>query len=189
MAESKGRQSPYGGFPFILKLILRKWIMLHCRIMMELTDADRVQLINDVASRAGTADEIAKWYATTVDELRVFVEANRGDIERTRELIESSKSDDLTNPDVTPRELDELWISKKAERLTRYELVANRLYGRIMGEGLEGTDLATALREFRSYLVAAANELGQLLHRGSGESADGDVLSVDFPGVDLGNLK
>lgn len=141
---------------------------------------DKLALINAIAAREGTTREIAKWNGLTVAELRQFVEDNREALEQARELIEASEKDSQA---ISPSELTELWISKKIERLARYQNIANHLYN----ECLRGVD-STALREFRSYLVAAANELGQLMHRGAGDAGT-DSLSVDIQGVDLDNLR
>lgn len=163
--------------------------MLSCRAM-EITAADRLQLINDIASRAGTATEIASWYGTTPTELRAFTEANNDQIMEAYKALENSKEGDLTNPDtLTIQELNDLWISKKVERLNRYQSVADKLYRECMSTNTAGSDYATSLRELRSYMVAAANELGQLLHRGAGDAGTGDFVSYDIPGVDLENLR
>lgn len=153
---------------------------------MELTEIERAQLVHDIVTREGTAREIAEWYGATVDELREFTRVNMPEIQRLRESMDGEEGG-FTSP--TPKELDDLWISKKPARLTRYEMIANSLYEQALSGKLAGTDYATVLRELRSYMVATANELGQLLHRGSGDNADGDVLAVDFQGIDLDNLK
>lgn len=158
--------------------------------MIELSPADRLTLVNDIASRAGKASEIAKWYGATVAELKAFTEDHRAEIETAKERLAApvnSKPELLTNP--TPKELDELWLTKKTARLNRMEEVADVLYRDIMHGNLAGTELATAVREFRSYLQAAANELGQLMHRGAGEANPDDTMSLQFNGVDLDNLR
>ncbi len=158
--------------------------------MEEMTTADRLQLINDIATRAGTAKEIAKWYGTTATELRAFTEAHRAQIQTVAATLESSESSDLSAADsLTVKELDALWISKKVERLNRYEAIADKLFHECMSATASGSDYATALRELRSYMVATANELGQLLHRGSGDAGTGDTASYDIPGVDLEQLR
>lgn len=165
--------------------------------MIELSPADRLTLVNDIASRAGKASEIAKWYGATVAELKAFTEDHRAEIEDARDRLETaaltanyeSKSGKLTNLEPTPKELDELWLTKKTARLNRMEEVADVLYRDIMHGNLAGTELATAVREFRSYLQAAANELGQLMHRGAGEANPDDTMSLQFNGVDLDNLR
>jgi hypothetical protein len=141
--------------------------------------------VNAIATREGNAKQIALWYGTTVDELRSFVEEHRGEIEQAKLEIEASSKDSESPNEVTPTELSELWIGNKFARLERYETIANKLYKHLNDE--EITD-STALRELRSYMVAAANELGQLLHRGSGETGT-DSLSVDIQGIDMENLR
>jgi hypothetical protein len=154
--------------------------------MAELTPADHIALVNAIATREGNAKQIALWYGTTVDELRSFVEEHRGEIEQAKLEIEASSKDSESPNEVTPTELGELWIGNKFARLQRYERIADKLYKEAMEHGI-GAD-STVLRELRSYMVAAANELGQLLHRGSGETGT-DSLSVDIQGVDMENLR
>ena len=89
------------------------------------------------------------------------------------------------NDTVTPKQLSELWIGKKFDRLLKYQIIADELYELI----LEGSTDPTVLREFRSFCLAAANELGQLLHRGAGESADGTVVRYNFGNVDMDAMK
>lgn len=158
--------------------------------MRELSPVDRQALISAIASREGTAREIAKWYDTTPDELRAFVEDNRPAIEMAKTAIDIAESEIVSKlSDVTPKDLADLWISNKTSRLQRYEAICDYLYVLIMEKKAFGTDLSTALREFRSYAIAAANELGQLLHRGAGDSGDGDTMSVDIVGVDPERLR
>lgn len=150
---------------------------------MELSDTDRAALVNAIAGREGNARAIAKRFGTTVEALRSFVEENREALELAREGIEASSQADMSV--VPPASLAELWISKKLDRLHRYEMIADYLYEDIMN----GSTDPAVLREFRSYCNAAAQELGQLLHRGAGESADGARVSYEFPGVDMGQLE
>lgn len=150
---------------------------------MELSDVDRVALINAIAGREGNARAIAKRFGKTVAELRAFVEENREALELAREAIEASSQEDMRT--VPPASLAELWISRKLDRLHRYEKIADYLYEDIMS----GSTDPAVLREFRSYCNAAAQELGQLLHRGSGENGDGQRASYEFPGVDMGRLE
>lgn len=157
--------------------------------MIDLSLADHLRLVNDIASRAGTAAEIAKWYGVTTGDLKAFVEAHRGEIEDVAAGLEDSKSGDLTNSEPSPKELDELWVTKKTARLNRYQEIAEILYDDIKSGKLSGTELATAVREFRSYMTTVANELGQLLHRGSGDAGTGDTLSVDIQGIDMETLR
>lgn len=159
--------------------------------MRELSTVDRQSLINAIANREGTAKQLAKWYDITTAELRTFLEDNREAVELARTAIETAEEEESTNLDISPKEMDQLWITQKAQRLARYELVADYLLEMLMNKRgmLGGADLSTALREFRSYAVAAANELGQLLHRGAGENPDGDTMSVDIAGVNIDNLR
>jgi hypothetical protein len=137
------------------------------------------QLINAIASKEGNARYIASKYGYTVPWLRNFVEENKEELEQARQAMSI-----MDEP--TPTELGDLWISSKSERLRRYQAVADKLYLHLTEE--DSTD-STVLREFRSYLAAVANELGQLLHRGSGEINPDDTLSVEFVGVDLDKLR
>lgn len=148
----------------------------------ELTTDERTGLLIDIASRAAKANMLAKQYGCTVAELQAFVAENAVALTGMRERMEreETESDDT----VTPTQLEELWISNKFERLKRYQEIADRLYS----DALTSND-ATVLRELRSFMLAAANELGQLLHRGSGESGTGDTLSVDIQGVDIDQLR
>lgn len=151
--------------------------------MKRLTPVDQHALINAIANREGTAKQLAERYGATVQELRMFVEDHRAEIEQ-------ATVDNVPTPDdITPQQLDDLWITNKFERLKRLQAVADTTYMAIDDHMLVGPDLAMAVREFRSYLMLAANELGQLLHRGSGDTGTGDTLSVDIQGIDMENLK
>jgi|SRR5690348_1746048 len=157
--------------------------------MRQLSTVDRQSLINAIANREGNARELAKWYDISTADLRTFLEDNREAIEMARQATELAEQESSKSLDVSPRDLDQLWIANKAERLNRYEIVADYLLDLIRSHNLAGADLSTALREFRSYAVAAANELGQLLHRGAGEGAGGDTMSVDIQGVDIDQMR
>lgn len=148
---------------------------------IDLDESERAELIRDIATRAGTAKEIAKWYGTTVDALRMFVAAHQDELLAYRD----SGPEESTEP--TPTELGDLWITNKFERLKRLQAIADKAYEG-MANGTVVID-AVSLREFRSYLALAANELGQLLHRGSGEAADGETLHVEIPGVNMETLR
>lgn len=154
--------------------------------MRSLTPVDRQSLISAIASREGTAKQLAERYRVSVDELRSFVEDNREAIERASDALQTTQASTAT---ITPTQLDDLWIANKFERLKRLQECADELYADAMHGGLSGADLATAVREFRSYLMLAANELGQLLHRGSGDGGAGDTLSVEVAGVDMDSLR
>jgi transposase-like protein len=145
------------------------------------TEEYRQALIRAIALREGTVKELAIRFGLAPELVRAFAEVNMDEI---KEYAEPSPPDA-----VTPQQLDDLWITNKFERLKRLQNVADETYKTIT-DGVESTaELAIVIREFRSYLMLAANELGQLLHRGSGESGTGDSLSVEMNGVDMGDLQ
>lgn len=152
---------------------------------------EREQLVKAIALREGTAKEIASWFGLSASQLKKFVNANIAELEAYRdneeELEREATKYDTSEP--TPTELNELWITNKFQRLRRLQELAELAYKDAMHGNLAGADLATALREFRSYLSLAANELGQLLHRGSGDSGSDEILSVDIQGVDMESLR
>lgn len=133
---------------------------------------DRQVLMNAIAAREGTAEELSEAYGLSIEELRAFTEDNL-------ELI--TKLADELDEDEEGASVASLWIANKDERLRRYQDIAEALYESAMDDGAHD---ATVLREFRAYLTAAANELGQLMHRGAGEMQEGDTFSVDIVGVD-----
>lgn len=143
--------------------------------MDELTQAELNALMRAIALKEGNAREISQRFGVPVPQLKAFVASNRDELATIREAYDRN---------VSIEDLDKLWITQKTERLQRYQAVADKLYTEIMQGSRDSTDL----REFRSYLAACANELGQLLHRGAGE-AGSDTLNVDIVGVDLENLK
>lgn len=151
---------------------------------MALTPKELV-MIRAIAKREGTADELAKRFRMSTIELRTFTVDNMAAIKATAD----AQADAPALGEVTPEQLSDLWITNKFERLKRYQLLAEELYNDALFSGLSGADLATSVREFRSYLQLAANELGQLLHRGSGESGTDDSLSVEIIGVDMETLR
>ncbi len=146
---------------------------------MDLTPDEEAELIRDIATRAGTARELGKQYGMTLAALKRFTAAHRAEIEEYAE----TPSERHREPE--PTELSELWITNKFERLKRIQAVADATLEVIESGGVD----QSLLREYRSYLALAANELGQLLHRGSGESAEGEILSVEIPGVDMETMK
>lgn len=166
--------------------------MLHSPVM-KLKPAERRALIRAIASREGNARELSERFGYSTKDLRAFVAQNRSELEEARQALEAYKVGEATGDEsagvVTPTQLDELWITNKFQRLRRLQELAEIQYQDAAHGDLVGVDLSTALREFRSYLTLAANELGQLLHRGSGDAGTGDVLSVEFEGVDTDNLK
>lgn len=155
--------------------------------MQHLSDADLQSLMNAIALRQGKPSELAKQYKTTVDALRAFVVEHHDELTIIREEYEASQGE--STGDLTPAQLSDLWITNKFDRLQRYQAVADQLYNEVTGPNhIVGSEYATALRELRSYMQSVANELGQLLHRGSGES-DSDSLSVDIQGIDINTLR
>lgn len=157
-------------------------MILYTPILMRMSEADRRILIIAIATKEGTAEELSIRYGYTIKELRSFVDDNIEEITKAREAWEREESTSDTTPD--PNELEKLWIASKAARLKKMQNIADRLYRDCMVGGFD----AATLREFRSYCQAAANELGQLLHRGSGEAGD-DTLNVDIQGVDFERLR
>jgi hypothetical protein len=146
-------------------------------------------MINDIINRSGTANDISKWYGVPVEELRNFVDDNRDRLTLMANSVESidPETDDEPRDEsntLTPSQLSDLWITNKFQRLYRLQEISEVLYK----HAKDSCDSVT-VREFRSYLILAANELGQLLHRGSGESAGDDVLSVDIQGVDMESMR
>lgn len=146
---------------------------------------DRQALIRAIVRREGTAKELAERFGYTTKGLREFVAQNGAELVTARERIADAEAND----EPTPEQLDDLWITKKFERLRRLQKLAEIQYRDATTGNLVGPDLSTALREFRSYLALAANELGQLLHRGSGDSGTSDPLSVVVEGVDMEKLQ
>lgn len=162
------------------------------------------ELIFALARRDGTAKEIARHFNMSKAELLAFVDENRDALELARERVEMAaeiaaeaaaerrKVDaalsglEGAEDDLDPNQLDELWITKKYERLKRYQLIVDRLY-KLAANGSGLTD-ATVLRELRSFMRYAAEELGQLLHRGSGEAGDSS-LTYNLVGVDPDTLR
>lgn len=149
-----------------------------------MTETDRVALINAIATREGNARQLANRFGTTVDDLRLFVTHNREAITLAKEALVTDEEED--SRDVSPMQLAELWITNKYDRLERYQAVADHLCRLAL---IDGVYDPVVLRELRSYMMAAANELGQLLHRGSGEGNSGDSLSIDIGGVDMDTMR
>lgn len=151
--------------------------------MFDLDPQTKVQLIEDVALRRGTAQELSDKYAVPINELREWAKENQFLLKLAAKTFEEEQ--EKLSETVTPKQLSELWISKKFDRLLRYQKIADALELLID----EGSTDPTVLREFRSYCLAAANELGQLLHRGAGESSDGATVRYNFGNVDMDALK
>lgn len=154
--------------------------------MRGMTTADRLALINAIALREGTARQLSKRFNLPVADLRDFLEANRAAIEQASSAHLYSASEPENGAMPTPKQLDDLWLTNKFERLKRIQFLADGMYDSIVSGAYYGD--ATLMREYRSYLMLAANELGQLLHRGAGDSG-GDTLSVDIQGIDMENLR
>lgn len=141
------------------------------------------KLIRAIALREGTARQLAERFGITTQGLRRFAEKYMHEIENWEDPEEDPSG-------VTPQQLEDLWIANKYERLKRMQEVAEVTAELIQfGRQLAPAELATAIREYRSYMMLAANELGQLLHRGSGDSGQGDTLSVSIEGVDMDTMR
>lgn len=156
--------------------------------MARMSEADRWILINAIATREGTAQEISERYGRSLKFLASFVEKHRKEIEDTclDQQIKQNLARHESTSDTTPSpiDLETLWIADKTQRLKRMQIVADMLFADCVAGGMD----AAALREFRSYCASAANELGQLLHRGAGDNGT-DVLNVDIQGINLENLR
>lgn len=154
-------------------------------------DSERAELIRVIAGRQLNTREVAVLFDTTADDLRTFVSDHRLMIEAEARRIEAAGNGSVkASGEPTPADLASLWITNKTERLERLQVIADEIYDGIRnGTYVSGAEIAMAVREFRSYLTTAANELGQLMHRGSGEAGTGDTLSVDFVGVDPESLR
>lgn len=148
----------------------------------------RAQLVRAIAAREGSPKSLASMYGLSLQEWKQFLKDNEADIKHIRIQLDQAREE--SEPDVDPGELDSLWISKKYERLKRYEDIANELYQglKFARRDMSDGEFSTHLRELRFYMGAAANELGQLLHRGAGEST-ADSMKVAFGGIDLDGLK
>lgn len=140
------------------------------------------EMIRAIARREGTARELALRFGIPPSGLRAFAAEHEEEIRAVADA-------QTVSSEPTPADLDSLWIANKTERLRRLQEIADISYQDIKSGGLVGAELATATREFRSYLMLAANELGQLLHRGAGDSGNDSYLSVELNGVDVENLK
>ena len=150
--------------------------------MLMLTDVEQVMLMNDLAARIGTGAQIAAMYGLSIEELTAFVEMNRSKLETLRDEIAADEAaHTVPVSEVTPQQLDDLWIANKFQRLKRLQAVAEKMYPFAHTSAMEA-------REFRSYMTAAATELGQLLNRGAGEGNGDEGLSVDIVGVNTEEL-
>ena len=149
---------------------------------MKLTEAEHIELINDIANRTGTIAQLRKWYGLSRAELEEFLESNRAAIEEVANGTEEP-AEQSTEP--SPTQLEDLWITNKFERLKRLQDIADMAIDYMRTEGAD----QAMMREARSMMMLASNELGQLLHRGSGDSAGTDTLNVVFDGIDNEVLK
>lgn len=138
------------------------------------------ELMRALALREGTASQLSKRFDMTVDALHDFVEEHKDKLEALR----AEQPDDLDDAELSPEQLSSLWITNKYERLRRYQSVADQLLKYIKKGGAD----ATNLREFRTYLNYAAQELGQLLNRGAGAAEEHNV-SYTVTGVDMEKLQ
>lgn len=135
------------------------------------------ELVTAIASRQWTGGQLSTLFNKSVEELKEFVDTHREEIEEARVVYEDlEKLKDI--------DLKDLWISSKAERLRRLQNVCDSLYA-VAVVSLD----STILRELRSYLFLASNELGQLMHRGSGATGDSDSASYTLHGVDLDAMR
>jgi hypothetical protein len=153
----------------------------------------RLQIIHAVALREGTARELSARFGMPVDALRAFVAQHEGTIRQIAQEAEENPVETAQEnaPDdvVLPADLDALWITKKTERLRRYQAIAELLYLSATAMDSRGLTDATTLRELRSFMRYAAEELGQLLHRGSGEQLEGSTVNYTLAGVDMDDLR
>lgn len=148
---------------------------------------NRNALIRAIALRDRTANELAIDFNLDVQTLKDFVELNRPAIQAERDRLDNPPPD---TGEPTPEQLSDLWITNKFERLKRLQEVAEEAYQNIVGGMYDSpAEQATVIREFRSYLMLAANELGQLLHRGAGDAGEGDSLKIEIAGVDMESLR
>ncbi len=147
------------------------------------------ELVHAIAKRDKTARQLAEDFAVSVEWLREFAETNLSAIKAERERIDNPPEDKAG--DISPEQLDSLWITNKFERLKRLQEVAESVYDEIINSrrALNPAEYSTVVREFRSYLMLASNELGQLMHRGSGDAGQGDTLAVEINGVNMDALR
>lgn len=145
-------------------------------------NTNRPELIAAIASRQHTARELAAMFDMTTAQLRKFVDQNRPEIEQAHSDMELARAE-LALGEESEEVPELIWIKDKDKRLLIYQSLAERLFiaARITFD-------STILRELRSYLYYAAQELGQLQHRGSA-TGDGTTVTYDFGGLDLERLQ
>lgn len=144
--------------------------------------AGRPELIAAIASKDYTADELSKMFEMTRRQLERFVDENREELEEARDAIERAR-EELEEGEDDERAAPLLWIRDQTKRLRIYQTMVERLY-----VGARLTFDSTILRELRSYMYYAAQELGQLQHRGS-SGGDDTSVTYDLVGVDLERLR
>lgn len=135
----------------------------------------RLELIAAIASKQHTGAQLAEMFGRTVPQIRKFVEDNRKEIEAAHLLMNLLQDELPLDDESGPK----LWITDKNKRLLIYQKMAELLFvsARITFD-------ATVLRELRSYMYYAAQELGQLQHRGSA-TGDGNTTTYEIPGLNL----
>lgn len=136
--------------------------------------ADTVTLIKEIASRQYKASQLARKYGVPVEKLRAFVEANREAIEVAAHALSVEE---------TFKDADGLWVTSKTQRLLRYQRVLDEMLP------LAHTLDPAILREIRSYLKDVADELGQLLNRGSGENNENTKTNYTVNGINIEDLR
>ncbi len=154
--------------------------------MAEETGSLRRELIHAIAGREGNARELADRFDMTTNAIRQFTQVHLEAIKAEKERIDNPPQDSQPSPE----DLASLWITNKLERLKRLQKIAEDSYEMLtQGPGMTPAEYATAMRELRSYMMLAANELGQLMHRGSGDAGEGQGLSIEIAGVDMDSLR
>jgi hypothetical protein len=144
--------------------------------------ASHIELIAAIASKDYTAGELSRMFDMPVSELKRFVERNRKELEAARAAIELAREEIDESAD-DDRVAPVLWIRDQTKRLRIYQTMVEMLY-----VGARITFDSTVLRELRSYMYYAAQELGQLQHRGSA-GGDGTTASYELIGVDMEQLR
>lgn len=118
----------------------------------------------------------------SLEEIKQFVNKHRKELETARAAIEQTRAEIDENAD-DERAAPLLWIRNQTNRLHIYQTMVEMLYA-----AARITFDSTVLRELRSYMFYAAQELGQLQHRGSA-TGGGDTASYELVGVDMEALR
>ena len=158
-----------------------------------MTKQRRAILIEDIASREYTAKELEDKYGLDRDALLDFRDTHIEEITLVRKRLDEDAAiaAELGDRDIpiwellrqlSDVELSSLWIIKKSQRLLRYQTIVDLLFTTRDHD-------ATTLREIRSYLSNAAEELGQLPNRGSATDGEDTKASYTIIGVDPDELK